>query len=44
MNKQLNKSTIILKANPRDHFYVVLLISGTQVDTILVEHSKTVIP
>lgn len=44
MSKQCKKSAIILKQNPRDHFYVVLPISGTHVHTILVEHSKTVIP
>ena len=44
MSKQCKKSAIILKQNPRDHFYVVLPISGTHIHTILVEHSKTVIP
>ena len=31
MNKQLKTSAIILKADPGDHFFMVLLISGTHI-------------
>ena len=36
IKNQLKTSQLILKANPRDHFYVVLSISLTHVNTSLV--------
>ena len=38
----VNNQQLILKANPRNHFYVILSISGTHVDITLVGRSKII--